>query len=243
MDRSADLLRTATLLELCEPLFKKVCLLNRLGRKGGSVSTMLDPDTLRLEINGIFLEAEKRAKLESRLAAQWQKVELPLIFFVDSMIAECGLSVSAAWNQNRLAYERKELAGDEKFFDLLDDTLNDSSKEANERLQVFYTCLGLGFTGWYAGQNEYLRGKMQDISHRIGEAMDANQDGKLCPEAYAGVDTRDLIQRPGLSIGTMAIIGLGLCLIVFSVEIYLFQAASLSLTDSLTAIGTQEIKK
>jgi type VI protein secretion system component VasF len=243
MDRRTDLPKTATLLELCEPLFKKVCLLNRLGRKGGSVSTTIDPDKLRLEIKGIFQEIEKRAKLDSRLAAQWQKVETPLIFFVDSMIAECGLSVSAAWHQNRLAYERKELAGDEKFFDLLDDTLNDSSKEATERLQVFYTCLGLGFTGWYAGQNEYLRGKMLDISHRIGEAMDTDQNARLCPEAYAGVDTRDLIQRPGLSIGAIAIICLGLCLIVSSVEIYLFRAASLSLTDSLTAIGTQEINK
>ena len=52
-----------------------------------------------------------------------------------------------------------------KFFDLLDETLNDPSDEATERLKIFYTCLGLGFSGWYAGQSEYLRGKMLDISH------------------------------------------------------------------------------
>ena len=243
MDRRTDRGKNLSLLELCEPLFKKVCLLNRLGRKGGSISTSMDAERLRIEIKEMFADIERQASADSALVAQWQKVESPLIFFVDSLIAECGLSVSAIWNQNRLAYERKELAGDEKFFDLLDDTLNDPSKEATDRLKIFYTCLGLGFTGWYAGQHEYLRGKMLDISQRIREALDIDQNTKICPEAYAGVDTRDLIQRPGLSIGMIGVIGLGLCLIVLTVEIYLFRAASLSLTDSLTAIATQEITK
>jgi type IV/VI secretion system ImpK/VasF family protein len=233
-----------TLLELCEPLFKKVCLLNRLGRKGASVSSgAIEYEKLRLEIKELFADIEKRASAEPGLKAQWQKLELALIFFVDSMIAESGLIVSARWHQNRLAYEGKELAGDEKFFDLLDETLSDPSEEATDRLHIFYTCLGLGFTGWYAGQTEYLRGKMLDISHRIRPAMDTDQSARICPEAYVGVDTRDLIQRPGLSIGAIAVIFLGLCLIVLTVEIYLFRAASLSLTDSLTAIASQEIAK
>jgi type VI protein secretion system component VasF len=232
-----------TLLELCEPLFKKVCLLNRLGRKGAGVSTSVEHEKLQLEIKELFADIEKRASTEPGLKAQWQKIELPLIFFVDSMIAESGLIASTRWHQNRLAYERKELAGDEKFFDLLDDTLKDPSEEATDRLSIFYTCLGLGFTGWYAGQTEFLRGKMLDISHRIRAAMDTDQTARICPEAYAGVDTRDLVQRPGLGLGAIAVVFVGLCLIVLTVEIYLFRAASLSLTDSLTAIASQEISK
>jgi type VI protein secretion system component VasF len=231
-----------TLLELCEPLFKKVCLLNRLARKGASLSTAIDPEKLRLEIKELFSDIQKQAGTKPGLAPQWQKLELPMIFFVDSMIAECGLAISANWNRNRLAYELKELAGDEKFFDLLDDTLKDPSEEATERLQIFYTCLGLGFTGWYAGQNEYLRGKMLDISNRISSALDTNQNTRICPEAYTGVDTRDLVQQPGLGIGAIAAIFLGLCFIVLSVETYLFRAASLSLLESVAAIETQETK-
>jgi type VI secretion system protein ImpK len=149
-----------TPLELCEPLFTKVCLLNRLGRKSGGVASY---DQLRLQIEGIFAEMRKAADSDPALRVQWEKLELPLIFFVDSMISESGLAVASTWNRNRLAYERKELAGDEKFFDLLDETLNDPSDEATLRLPVFYTCIGLGFTGWYAGQPEYLRGK--DVGH------------------------------------------------------------------------------
>jgi type VI secretion system protein ImpK len=227
-----------TILEACEPLFKKVCLLNRLGRKGGGTS---DYDKLRLDIEETFKDIERETDKDPLLRAQWQKLEFALVFFVDSMIAESQLPVAAQWHQHRMAYDRKELAGDEKFFDLLDETLNDPSQEATERLLVFYVCIGLGFMGWYAAQPEYLRGKMLDISQRIRSAMEQNPTARLCPEAYEHLDTRDLVQPPKL--GGIALIFAGLCLIVLAVEIYLFRNASLSLTDSLTAISSQEVSK
>jgi type VI protein secretion system component VasF len=229
-----------TVLELCEPLFTKVCLLNRLGAGGGG---FLSADHLRLEIGQLFDEMRKSADADPALRVQWQKLELPLIFFVDSMISESSLPLAATWNRNRLAYERKELAGDEKFFDLLDETLADPSDEASQRLLVYYTCIGLGFTGWYAGQPEYLRGKMLDISQRIRAAMETDKTARICPEAYLNVDTRDLVQPPTSKLGGIAVIFAGLCLIVIIVEVYLFHAASLSLTDSLNAISSQEISK
>jgi len=229
-----------TILELCEPLFRKVCLLNRLGRKGGG---SLDYEPLRLEIEELFSQARQVSQEDAELRLQWQKLELPLIFFVDSMISESGLALAPVWNRNRIAYERKELAGDEKFFDELDETLKDPSDEATQRLQVFYTCIGLGFAGWYAGQPEYLRGKMLDISQRIRSAMETDKSARICPEAYQNVDIRDLIQAPGLRLGGIAIVFAGLCLLVTIVEIYLFRAASLTLTDSLSAIVGQEITK
>ena len=229
-----------TPLELCEPLFTKVCLLNRLGRQGGGVASY---DQLRLQIEGILAEMRKAADSDPALRVQWGKLEFPLIFFVDSMISESGLAVASTWNRNRLAYEQKELAGDEKFFDLLDETLNDPGDEATLRLQVFYTCIGRGFMGWYVGQPEYLRGKMLDISQRTRTAMETDKTAKICPEAYLNVDTRDLVQAPASRLGGIAIVFAGLCLVVMTVEAYLFHAASLSLTDSLSAIGTQEIRK
>jgi type VI secretion system protein ImpK len=229
-----------TPLELCEPIFTKICVLNRLGRQQGELLTY---DQLRSEIDHLLAAVRNSAEEDPALKVQWQKLELPMNFFVDSMISESGLAVAATWNRNRLAYERKELAGDEKFFDLLDENLNDSSDEASQRLVVFYTCLGLGFTGWYAGQPEYLRGKMLDISQRIRSAMETDKTIRLCPETYLNVDTRDLVQAPASKLGGIAIVFAGLCLIVITVEAYLFHAASLSLTDSLTAIGSQEISK
>jgi type VI secretion system protein ImpK len=229
-----------TPLELCEPIFTKICVLNRLGRSQGG---LLSYDQLRSEIEQLFTRIRNSADADPALKVQWQKLELPLTFFVDSMISESGLAIAATWNRNRLAYERKELTGDEKFFDLLDETLNDPSDEASQRLVVFYTAIGLGFTGWYAGQPEYLRGKMLDVSQRIRTAMETDKTVRICPETYLNVDTRDLVEAPASKLGGIAIIFLGLCLIVVIVEAYLFHAASLSLTDSLTAIGSQEMSK
>src|ERR1700676_1694426 len=229
-----------TPLELCEPIFTKICVLNRLGRQQADLLTY---DHLRAEIEQLLAGVRNIAEADPALRMHWQKLELPMIFFIDSMIAESGLAAPATWNRTRLAYDRKELAGDEKFFDLLDETLNDPSDEASQRLVVFYTCLGLGFTGWYAGQPEYLRGKMLDVSQRIRAAMETDKTLRICPETYLNVDTRDLVQPPAARLGGIAIVFAGLCLIVVTVEAYLFHAASLSLTDSVTAIGSQEISK
>ncbi|MBV9391978.1 MAG: DotU family type IV/VI secretion system protein [Verrucomicrobia bacterium] len=233
-----------TILEACEPIFTKVCLLNRLGRQG---TGFIGFDQIRLEVKTLFESVAKAAAADPALKVQWDKVELPLIFFVDSMISESGLQIAGEWHRKRLAYERKELAGDEKFFDSLDENLKDPSDEASQRLLVYYTCIGVGFAGWYAGQPEYLRGKMLDISQRVRTAMDLppvarsqEKPARICPEAYEGVDTRDLVQPPASNLGGILILFLGLCLIVFTVEIYLFRSASLSLTESLSAITAQE---
>ena len=215
-------------------------MLNRMGRAQGNLTNY---DQLRSEIEQLLAGIRNSAEADPALKVQWQQLELPLIFFIDSMISESGLAVAAKWNGNRLAYDRKELAGDEKFFDLLDETLNDRSDEASQRLVVFYTCIGLGFAGWYSGQPEYLRGKMLDISQRIRTAMETDNTVRICPETYLNVDTRDLVEPPTSKLGGIAIVFAGLCLIVVMVEAYLFHAASLSLTASLNAISSQEISK
>ncbi len=165
--------QAVTLLELTEPLFQYVCRLNRIGRRGrsGENTTFLakppagpagragaaggpglDEVVVRSEIKALLEDLTSKASVDLRLSHQVEKIELPLIFFIDSLISESALPFAAQWNQNRLAYDRQELAGDEKFFDVLDATLKESGEEAAERLAVFYTCIGLGFTGIYFKQ-------------------------------------------------------------------------------------------
>ena len=86
-----------TLSELCEPLFQKVGLLNRLGRKAGGSS---DYEQLSLEIKELFESMAKAAESDPVLKTQWQKLEFPLIFFTDSMIAESGLPLASEWNRH-----------------------------------------------------------------------------------------------------------------------------------------------
>src|SRR5436190_14942251 len=128
-----------TLLQLIEPLFQDMCRLNRLGRRTGGKSTgdtelrkkgdttsfislsaatvtptgrgaNLDYSVARAEIKALFDDMMAKGASDLRLSQQARKMELPLIFFVDSMISESRLPFAGQWNQNRLAYDRQELA-------------------------------------------------------------------------------------------------------------------------------------
>ena len=223
-----------TLPELCEQLFQYMCMVNRVARTPSGVQ--LDYDGLRETAQLAFSRMEERSKDDPRLYSQYKKMELPLIFFVDSMIAESTLSLASQWHKNRLAYTRDELAGDEKFFDFLEETLTETGPEADERLMIYYTCLGLGFTGWYAGQPEYLRKKMIAIASRIAGSIDRKQTDRLTPEAYDYLDNRNLVEPPVVKLATLGVVFAGLLLIVGAVNFYLFQEASATLAESLRQI-------
>jgi type VI secretion system protein ImpK len=228
------------LVDLCEPLFQYVCMLNRIARNPGGEGLELGP--LQALIKDIFNDMEQNPGASDRLKAQFLKVRTPLIFFVDSMISESKLGIASQWHKNRLAYEFNELAGDEKFFDLLDETLAEKGPEADERLAIFYTCIGLGFQGWYAGQAEYLRKKMMDLGKRIpSRYIDTQHTARVCPEAYQHVDARDLVEPPGLKVATMAICFAGLFFIALVVNFYLFHTASTGLSESLKTILSHDL--
>jgi type VI secretion system protein ImpK len=121
-----------TLLELCEPFFQYVCRLLRLARMGRT----MEMNKVRKDIARILSDMKAKASISAELATQYEKVELPLIFFIDFMIKESKLSFARDWLE--LGRERNELAGDEKFFDLLEVELADPSDAATERLVIFY---------------------------------------------------------------------------------------------------------
>jgi len=225
-----------TLLELTEPLLQYICRLNRSARKGGSY----EPARVRSEIDALFEEMRAKASADANLTSQYDKVEMPLIFFVDFMVKESSLPFARQWKE--LAYERNELAGDEKFFDLLDETLADPSQAATGRLAVYYVCMGLGFTGWYTGQPEYLRKKMLEISARIRQMMDVDEASRICPEAYENVDTSDLIQPPGMKLLGIFLALAGMIIVIFVANFLLFRTSASAIQDALGRIIAQERK-
>jgi type VI protein secretion system component VasF len=247
-----------TLLELTEPLFQYICRINRVARKTGGGQSghsgetalltrggdlprgmILDYSVVRNEIKGLFDDLAQKAEKDFKLKEQFRKVRLPLIFFVDSMISESPLALAQQWNQDRMAFNENELAGDERFFDLLDgqEGLKDQSEEGNERLAVFYTCMGLGFSGFYFGQPDVLRAKMLTIAPRIKRYIEVDDTAKICPDAYEGVDTRKLNEPPSKKVLIVSLIFI--CLIVAAVGsfIWLYFDARTTLTASFKEIA------
>lgn len=221
-----------TLVEICEPLLQYVCRLNRVGRKGGRV----DFGVVRGEVKAIFQEMRAKAEQTPGMAGPYGEIEQVLVFFTDSMILNSQLK--GGWKP--ISHERGELGFEEKFWDLLEDTLKDMSESATQRLAVFYVCIGLGFTGLYTGQPDYIRRKMLEISSRLRGMIDADAAARICQDAYEGVDTRNLTQPPNRSL-----MGLVIAVVVLVLGLAIgfrqaFAQASRNLTESLTAITATE---
>ncbi len=217
-----------TLVEICEPLLEYVCRLNRLGRKGGRA----DFGVIRGEIKGIFSEMRAKADATPGMSGPYTEIELVLMFFVDSMILNSKLG--AGWKP--LSNERGELGFEEKFWDLLEDALKDPSDSATQRLAVFYVCIGLGFTGLYTGQYDYIRRKMLEISARLRGFIDADQAARICPDAYENVDTRNLTQPPNRSLTAMVIALVALTGVLLVAYVQMFRHAAGELGGSLDTI-------
>ncbi|GHV91802.1 hypothetical protein AGMMS50268_23050 [Spirochaetia bacterium] len=110
---------------------------------------------------------EKAAKIPS-LSREYLKIEHSLVFFIDYMVKEGEFPFSRDWQV--LARKYNELSGDEKFFNLLSDALNES--EAGDSVSLYYIMLGLGFEGIYHNDREYIENTMKRCSEKFSEALD-----------------------------------------------------------------------
>ena len=222
----------ASLLNHCDPLFQAICRLNRIGRiQRGST---IEYTSARAEIEEHFEVLARVARGDIALGVQYRKVELALVCFVDCMLSESALPFASKWNNNRLAFTRNERAGDEKFFQLLDETLQDTKPEADERLAIFYVCIGLGFTG--GAQPDFLKKKMQEIAPRVKAYVDADESAFITPASYQHTNLANLPLPMAASLVPLLIILAGLLLVVVAVNIYTFHSASAELNQSLDAI-------
>ena len=224
------------LLELYEDLFQYVCRLNRVSR----TDAHSEYARVRSEAKTLLEEINRNAASDVRLSNQTKKLELPIIFFVDNLICTSRLKFASQWVENRLAKEKNELAGDERFFDFLEQDLTDTSEEAAERLAVCYVCLGLGFSGMYQGRPEQIRKYIEQIYPRISPWVDRDPRTKISEEAYRYTDTRVLTEPPSNKIILVALIFAFLCLSSLAICYGLFASAASDLKASIATIKSQQ---
>jgi type IV/VI secretion system ImpK/VasF family protein len=225
-----------TLIELCEPAFQYICRLNYIVRNGGEI----EYTQLRRDVKEILDNIAYKAENDSALNAKYEKVKMPLVFFIDSMVVESGVGCLSQWDSNRLAHDFNELAGDEAFFDYMDRAIEQAGSEDPEVLAFYYICLGLGFTGFYFGQPELLRQKMSIIQPHIHEFGDFDLTSKICPKAYESINTANLVERPTSRILGIAILFVGLTFVVFIAVIMAFRSSAGNLNRAIEEIIEQE---
>jgi type VI secretion system protein ImpK len=214
-----------TLLDIYEDLFECLCRLNRAAK----AQTQPQYDRVRTDILELLEKASGKAGSDVRLQNQVRALELPMVFFVDNMICTSQLSLASQWADSRLAVKlHNELAGDERFFDLMEADLRDPSDEARERLAVYYTCLGLGFTGMYVGSPEKIRSYMEQMHARIAPFMQKDPRKKLTPAAYEHTNLTMLTEPPSRMLVIVSLVFVFLALSAMAVYYGLYYKASVN---------------
>ncbi|MBL9217190.1 MAG: DotU family type IV/VI secretion system protein [Opitutaceae bacterium] len=223
---------SASLITHCDSLFQAICRYNRIARKGSGAS--LDYTQVRTEVEEMFEVLARTARGDIALGEQYRRVELPLIIFVDSMMAGSALPFAQKWSNNPMAFARNERSGDDKFFALLEETLAEKKEGTDERLAIFYICMGLGFTG--GNQPEFLRKKMDECAQRVRAYVDIDESAFITPASYQHTNTANLPLPMAASLVPLLIVLSGLLLVVVAVNVYTFYSASAELTEALNTI-------
>ncbi|MCF6287354.1 MAG: DotU family type IV/VI secretion system protein [Candidatus Hydrogenedentes bacterium] len=219
-----------TLVELTEPLFLYVGCLTRAAEH----NTQFEVEQVRREIISIFADIRIKAEAHPALAYQYDRnINLILIFYVDFMIKESDLNIADEWVE--LAFDEQELAGDEQFFDLLEQTLAQNTEVALQQLTVFRECLRLGFTGCYGDDWKYIRQKHSDIDNKVfGERFELS--AQLSPTAYEHVDEKALVFRKLKQFKYLRLAMAALVFLVIAVNIGLYYKSSGALRRTLNDI-------
>ena len=134
--------------KLCYPVFQCLCNYWQLL----CVTNMVDGEKFRQEITGLLEEARRKASRDLLLEQEFIWMEKPLVFFIDYMVKEGRFPFRTEWWELSRNYD--ELSGDEKFFDLLTETLN--HPDYTNSFALFYVMLGLGFDGVYRYKHDYV---------------------------------------------------------------------------------------
>ncbi|MCL2271028.1 MAG: DotU family type IV/VI secretion system protein [Treponema sp.] len=159
--------------KLCNPVFQCLCNYWQLS----CVTNMVDREQFQSDIVGLMMEARKKARKDPRLEREFIWLEKPLVFFIDYMVKEGRFAFRDDWRE--LSRNYNELSGDEKFFDLLNETLN--NPDFDNSFVLFYIMLGLGFDGVYQYNRKYVEQCMLLCMEKATTDFDIGSEPVLPP--------------------------------------------------------------
>ncbi len=161
--------------QLCRPLVRQLCAYWYYARCG----EVPDREQVNQVLREHLIRIREKVEDDGRLKREFQRIEQPLIFFIDYTIKEGHFPFSDAWRE--IARDYNELSGDEKFFEQLAQTLDDP--DSAERLVMFYLFMGLGFEGCHAGDPEYILRRMKVCATRFPSGIGAGDPSFSSPDA------------------------------------------------------------
>lgn len=154
--------------DLCRPVIIYICNLWIFKNKGYEPK---EEDIVN-EINIMLSKIKEKCSSDPLLNKEFLTIEKSLIFFIDYVIKEGNFTFSKSWKN--LSKKYGELSGDDKFFDILQSILLDPTAE--ERIEVLYLLMGLGFDGSYKGNPSNIENLMRACVSKMQSHININKD-------------------------------------------------------------------
>lgn len=165
--------------DLCADIFTYVLQLQRSPDPG-------DPEALRIQIDELFRALESRAKQMQIAEPHLADAKYAIVAIIDEMILNSDWKVKETWSTRPLQMEYfNSFSAGEEFYVKIENYRNSTDKNMLGVLEVYYTCLSLGFRGMHAD----LQGleKLKNLISNVGRELrreSAQQGNRL-----ADVDT------------------------------------------------------
>ncbi len=216
-----------TLLQLYTPVFALVSALEGKDDYG-------DPEELALKTIKLLDSVRDTSQLSGKKLDWVSDAQYAVVAYVDESINRSNWHGRDKWRQYTLAARlRLQPNTGVVFFDKLNLWLKNPLRPS-ELIEVFFVCLGLGFSGQYFNQQDTLARIKRDLLHELVQRDDP--PAKLSPNASRKVDERVEIDSDDFPWAWFASFAVGFLLILFLVFEYFSTKEIDNLVDKLQGI-------
>ena len=177
--KTLDLPIVQGLPDLCADLFTYVLQLQRSPDPG-------DPEALRIQLDELFRAMESRAKQMEIPPPHIADGKYAIAAFIDEMILNSDWKVKETWASRPLQMEYfNSFSAGEEFYVKIENYRNSTDKNMLGVLEIYHTCLSLGFRGMHAD----LQGleKLKNLVSNVGREL--TRDKAQAGNTLSEVDT------------------------------------------------------
>jgi type IV/VI secretion system ImpK/VasF family protein len=188
--------------DACAPFF---LFLATFRRNAGSSSK--DIGELRQTLERELRKVQEFCERDHELQPLWERVRYALVTTADQVILGSPWTHRAGWSmalQEAEVYGTRE--GGKRFFQLVEQTLADSSGEARAMAHVLVHCMGLGFQGELRNN----RAELGRLRQRLFEKaqLPTRMDDRLTPDAYGRNSSKSVLKLPTVQMFRLVLVGL-----------------------------------
>lgn len=170
-------------------------------------TTKMDLNELRASLNRELERVQGACARDNDLAPIWERVRYALITTADQVILTSPWAHRTSWSmqlQEAQVYNTRE--GGQRFFQLVDQVLNDTGKDGPLLARILFHCMGLGFQGELRND----RPELQRLRQRLFEKaqLPSQASGRLTPDAYDRNSDKSTLKLPTVGIFRLILVGL-----------------------------------